>query len=118
MLHKPAVYAGNNRWLHIKFICFMSLNNFMFNWLYIFSCCIWCKGYPFANRMDSGFDYNPKLTQHQIIYELRLPRVIGAAIVGACFCSGWRCYARSNTKSFSGCRCAWHKCRCYVCSST
>ena len=35
--------------------------------------------------MDSGFDYNPKLTQHQIIYELRLPRVIGAAVVGAAF---------------------------------
>lgn len=31
------------------------------------------------------FDYNPKLTQHQIIYELRLPRVIGAAVVGAAF---------------------------------
>jgi iron complex transport system permease protein len=30
-------------------------------------------------------DYNPKLTQHQIIYELRLPRVIGAAVVGAAF---------------------------------
>ena len=28
-------------------------------------------------------NYNPKLTQHQIIYELRLPRVIGAGVVGA-----------------------------------
>jgi iron complex transport system permease protein len=31
------------------------------------------------------FDYNPKLTQHQIIYDLRLPRVIGAAVVWAAF---------------------------------
>ncbi len=30
-------------------------------------------------------NYNPKLTQHQIIYELRLPRVIGAGVVGAAF---------------------------------
>ena len=25
MLHKSTVHAGNNRWIHIKFICFMSL---------------------------------------------------------------------------------------------
>ncbi|MFF0829087.1 FecCD family ABC transporter permease [Brevibacillus sp. NPDC003359] len=31
------------------------------------------------------FTYNPTLTAHQIIHELRLPRVIGAAIVGAAF---------------------------------
>nr|WP_240416076.1 iron ABC transporter permease [Paenibacillus periandrae] len=30
-------------------------------------------------------DYNPKLTAHQIIHELRLPRVIGAAVMGAAF---------------------------------
>lgn len=31
------------------------------------------------------FHYNPTLTSQQIIYELRLPRVLGAAIVGAAF---------------------------------
>ncbi|WP_145407262.1 iron ABC transporter permease [Paenibacillus xylanexedens] len=31
------------------------------------------------------FQYNPALTSHQIIHELRLPRVIGAAVVGAAF---------------------------------
>lgn len=29
--------------------------------------------------------YNPALTTHQIIHELRLPRVIGAAVIGAAF---------------------------------
>ena len=64
---------------------FYELNNYMFNWIYTFGRRIWCKGYSVANGVDSGFDYNPKLTQHQIIYELRLPRVIGAAVVGAAF---------------------------------
>lgn len=31
------------------------------------------------------FHYNPELTTHQIIHELRLPRVLGAAIIGAGF---------------------------------
>lgn len=31
------------------------------------------------------FQYNPALTPHQIIHELRLPRVIAAAVVGAAF---------------------------------
>ncbi|RXZ80792.1 iron ABC transporter permease [Paenibacillaceae bacterium] len=31
------------------------------------------------------FNFNPELTQHQIIQELRLPRVLGGAMVGACF---------------------------------
>ena len=31
------------------------------------------------------FNFNESLTQHQIIWELRFPRIIGAAIVGAAF---------------------------------
>ncbi|XID96039.1 FecCD family ABC transporter permease [Paenibacillaceae bacterium WGS1546] len=31
------------------------------------------------------FQFNPDLTQHQIIHELRFPRVLGGAMVGACF---------------------------------
>lgn len=31
------------------------------------------------------FNFNPDLTSHQIIREIRLPRVLGAAMVGACF---------------------------------
>ena len=34
---------------------------------------------------EAIFHFNPDLTQHQIILELRLPRVLGAAMVGACF---------------------------------
>ncbi|MDX8046473.1 iron ABC transporter permease [Gracilibacillus sp. S3-1-1] len=34
---------------------------------------------------DTIFHFNPELVNHQIILELRIPRVIGAAIVGACF---------------------------------
>lgn len=31
------------------------------------------------------FQFNPDLTPHQIIQEIRLPRVLGATMVGACF---------------------------------
>lgn len=31
------------------------------------------------------FQFNPELTQHQIIQELRLPRALAGALVGACF---------------------------------
>ncbi|MEF3312811.1 iron ABC transporter permease [Paenibacillus sp. GYB004] len=34
---------------------------------------------------EAIFRFNPDLTQHQIIQELRLPRVLGGAMVGACF---------------------------------
>ena len=31
------------------------------------------------------FHFNPDLTPHQIIREIRIPRVLGAALVGSCF---------------------------------
>ncbi|NUU76010.1 FecCD family ABC transporter permease [Paenibacillus xylanilyticus] len=31
------------------------------------------------------FNFNPDLTPHQIIWEIRLPRILGGAMVGACF---------------------------------
>lgn len=34
---------------------------------------------------EAVFRFNPDLTQHQIIHELRLPRVLAAVLVGACF---------------------------------
>ncbi|MBN3527266.1 FecCD family ABC transporter permease [Paenibacillus apiarius] len=34
---------------------------------------------------EAIFSFNPDVTQHQIIQELRLPRVLGGAMVGACF---------------------------------
>ncbi|MBH5318848.1 iron ABC transporter permease [Paenibacillus sp. GSMTC-2017] len=34
---------------------------------------------------DAIFNFNPKITDHQIIQELRLPRVFGGAMVGASF---------------------------------
>jgi len=34
---------------------------------------------------EAIFAFNPELTQHQIIWELRLPRVLGGAMVGASF---------------------------------
>ncbi|WP_240763141.1 FecCD family ABC transporter permease [Paenibacillus thalictri] len=39
----------------------------------------------FATVWEAVFRFNRHLTQHQIIQELRLPRVLGGAIVGACF---------------------------------
>lgn len=34
---------------------------------------------------EAIFSFNPEVTAHQIIQELRLPRVLGGAMVGACF---------------------------------
>ncbi|PEU90501.1 ferrichrome ABC transporter permease [Bacillus cereus] len=85
MLHKPAVYAGNNRWLHIKFICFMSLTIVCLIGSIFLAVAFGAKDIHLQTVWTAVFDYNPKLTQHQIIYELRLPRVIGAAVVGAAF---------------------------------
>lgn len=39
----------------------------------------------FSVVWESVFHFNPDLTHHQIIKELRLPRVLGGAMVGACF---------------------------------
>ncbi|MBS4209321.1 iron ABC transporter permease [Bacillus sp. FJAT-50079] len=39
----------------------------------------------FKTVWEAVFHFNPELTAHQIIQEIRLPRVLGAALVGACF---------------------------------
>ncbi|MGH0446446.1 FecCD family ABC transporter permease [Bacillus mycoides] len=85
MLHKSTVHAGNNRWIHIKFICFMSLTIICLIGAIFLAVAFGAKDIHLQTVWAAVFDYNPKLTQHQIIYELRLPRVIGAAIVGAAF---------------------------------
>lgn len=38
-----------------------------------------------ATVWTAVFNFDPDLTPHQIIREIRLPRVLGAAMVGACF---------------------------------
>lgn len=38
-----------------------------------------------ATVWTAVFQFNPDLTPHQIIREIRMPRVLGAAMVGACF---------------------------------
>ncbi len=38
-----------------------------------------------ATVWTAVFSFNPDVTAHQIIREIRLPRVLGAAMVGACF---------------------------------
>jgi len=43
------------------------------------------KDITFHHVWTAIFNYDSSLTEQQIIYELRLPRVIGAAIVGAAF---------------------------------
>ena len=85
MLHKSTIRAGNNRWIHIKFICFMSLTIVCLIGSIFLAVAFGAKDIHLQTVWTAVFDYNPKLTQHQIIYELRLPRVIGAAIVGAAF---------------------------------
>ncbi|PED36967.1 ferrichrome ABC transporter permease [Bacillus cereus] len=85
MLHKSTVHAGNNRWIHIKFICFMSLTILCLIGSIFLAISFGAKDIHVQTVWAAVLDYNPKLTQHQIIYELRLPRVIGAAVVGAAF---------------------------------
>ncbi|AXO94059.1 iron ABC transporter permease [Bacillus cereus] len=85
MLHKSTIRAGNNRWIHIKFICFMSLTIICLIGSIFLAVAFGAKDIHLQMVWAAVFDYNPKLTQHQIIYELRLPRVIGAAVVGAAF---------------------------------
>ncbi|PEK09178.1 FecCD family ABC transporter permease [Bacillus toyonensis] len=85
MLHKSTVHAGNNRWIHIKFICFMSLTILFLMGSIFLAISLGAKDIHLQTVWAAVLDYNPKLTQHQIIYELRLPRVIGAAVVGAAF---------------------------------
>ncbi|PFY33027.1 ferrichrome ABC transporter permease [Bacillus toyonensis] len=85
MLHKSTVHAGNNRWIHIKFICFMSLTILCLIGSIFLAISLGAKDIHLQTVWAAVLDYNPKLTQHQIIYELRLPRVIGAAVVGAAF---------------------------------
>ncbi|MCU5473739.1 FecCD family ABC transporter permease [Bacillus paranthracis] len=85
MLHKSTIRAGNNRWIHIKFICFMSLTIICLIGSIFLAVAFGAKDIHLQTVWAAVFDYNPKLTQHQIIYELRLPRVIGAAVVGAAF---------------------------------
>ncbi|MGH0780223.1 FecCD family ABC transporter permease [Bacillus cereus] len=85
MLHKSTIRAGNNRWIQIKFICFMSLTIICLIGSIFLAVAFGAKDIHLQTVWTAVFDYNPKLTQHQIIYELRLPRVIGAAVVGAAF---------------------------------
>ncbi|MEN8645385.1 FecCD family ABC transporter permease [Bacillus cereus group sp. BceL062] len=85
MLHKSTVHAGNNRWIHIKFICFMSLTILFLIGSIFLAISLGAKDIHLQTVWAAVLDYNPKITQHQIIYELRLPRVIGAAVVGAAF---------------------------------
>ncbi|HFK1682752.1 TPA: FecCD family ABC transporter permease [Bacillus tropicus] len=85
MLHKSTIRAGNNRWIHIKFICFMTLTIICLIGSIFLAVAFGAKDIHLQTVWTAVFDYNPKLTQHQIIYELRLPRVIGAAVVGAAF---------------------------------
>ncbi|HDR4547769.1 FecCD family ABC transporter permease [Bacillus cereus] len=85
MLHKSTVHAGNNRWIHIKFICFMSLTILCLIGSIVLAISFGAKDIHLQTVWAAILNYNPKLTQHQIIYELRLPRVIGAGVVGAAF---------------------------------
>lgn len=43
------------------------------------------KEITLTNVWATVFAYDPTVTSHQIIHELRLPRVIGAAVIGAAF---------------------------------
>ena len=82
MLHKSTVHAGNNRWIHIKFICFMSLTILCLIGSIFLAISFGAKDIHLQTVWAAILNYDPKLTQHQIIYELRLLSS-GAAVVGA-----------------------------------
>ena len=55
MLHKSTVHAGNNRWIHIKFICFMSLTILCLIGSIFLAISFGAKRYSFTNGVGSGF---------------------------------------------------------------
>ncbi|TQR29450.1 iron ABC transporter permease [Lysinibacillus sphaericus] len=68
-----------HKWITIfvlLIICFASI---------IFAISIGAKNIPFITVWTSIFQYNSEDNLHQIIYEVRLPRVLGAVFVGAAF---------------------------------
>ncbi|PDY44990.1 FecCD family ABC transporter permease [Bacillus pseudomycoides] len=85
MLHSSSVHAVKNRWTSIKFICLFILMILCLVIAMFLAIAFGAKDINLNTVWTAFFDYNPKLTQQQIIYELRLPRVIGAAVVGAAF---------------------------------
>jgi iron complex transport system permease protein len=85
MLHTPSQKSIKDR-----LNAFLSLFLFIFAILGVLGCMILAislgaKEVTFYTVLSAIFNYNPLLTEQQIIHELRLPRVIGAAIVGAAF---------------------------------
>ncbi|PED06190.1 FecCD family ABC transporter permease [Bacillus pseudomycoides] len=85
MLHSSSVHAVKNRWTSIKFICLFILMILCLVIAMFLAIAFGAKDINLNTVWTAFFDCNPKLTQQQIIYELRLPRVIGAAVVGAAF---------------------------------
>ncbi|PEE37421.1 FecCD family ABC transporter permease [Bacillus pseudomycoides] len=85
MLHSSSVHAVKNRWTSIKFICLFILMILCLVIAMFLAIAFGAKDINLNTVWTAFFDYNPKLTQQQIIHELRLPRVIGAAVVGAAF---------------------------------
>ncbi|MEJ8306706.1 iron ABC transporter permease [Saccharibacillus sacchari] len=43
------------------------------------------KALAYGEVWNAVFRYDPTLTEHQIVHDIRLPRVLGAAVVGAAF---------------------------------
>jgi iron complex transport system permease protein len=69
---------------------FLLLLLFIFAILGVIGCMILAISYgakevTFNTVLSAIFNYDLKLTEQQIIHELRLPRVIGSAIIGAAF---------------------------------
>jgi iron complex transport system permease protein len=85
MVHTPSQKSMKGR-LHAFLLIFL----FIFTILGVFGSMILATSFgakelTFNTVLSAIFNYNPLLTEQQIIHELRLPRVIGAALVGAAF---------------------------------
>lgn len=81
MYQKTKITSFHNLWIILLFIFFITG---LFGTI-VAAVSFGAKDITFHSVWTAIFSYDSSLTEQQIIFELRLPRVIGAAIVGAAF---------------------------------
>ncbi|MGM0876191.1 MAG: FecCD family ABC transporter permease [Bacillota bacterium] len=85
MFQNPSLKGIKNRSNVFLLICLFILAILGLVICIFFAVTFGAKELTFNTVWSAIFDYNSILTEQQIIHELRLPRVMGAAVVGAAF---------------------------------
>ncbi|MFJ7941851.1 FecCD family ABC transporter permease [Peribacillus sp. NPDC096447] len=85
MLHNPSLKGLKNRSSVFLLMCLFILVILGLVVCLFLAVTFGAKEVTFNTVWSAIFNYDPTLTQQQIIHELRLPRVIGASLVGAAF---------------------------------